>query len=62
VRHRTYPRKTDIERAVTAAKACGVDVAAVEVSPDGTIKVSEARADPQRPLTEFDRWEAQGRL
>jgi hypothetical protein len=59
---RTYPRKIEIERAVAAAKACGVDVASVEVAPDGTIKVSEARGAVSQSLSEFDRWDAAGRL
>lgn len=59
---RAYPRKVEIVRAVAAAKACGVDVASVEVAPDGTIKVSEARGAVNQPLSDFDRWDAAGRL
>jgi hypothetical protein len=50
-----YPHKAEIVRAVEAAKACGLDVAGVEVSPNGTIKIIEARALPQ-PQDEFERW------
>ena len=39
-----YPRKADIERVVTAIRASGVDVGEVEVAPDGTIKVIDARS------------------
>jgi hypothetical protein len=49
-----YPRKADITRAVDAAKACGIDVAGLEVSPDGAIKIVEARA-LARPQDEFER-------
>lgn len=56
---RGYPRKVEITRAVEAAKACGLDVAGIEISADGSIRVVEARAIPM-PKDEFDRWE--GRL
>lgn len=56
---RGYPRKAEIVRVVEAARACGLDVAGVEVSADGSIKAVEARAIPM-PKDEFDRWE--GRL
>ena len=46
---------------MAAAKACGIDVSSVEVAPDGTIKVSETRAD-NPAFNEFDRLDAQGRL
>lgn len=51
-----YPRKAVIERTVAAAKACGLDVAGIEVSPDGTIKIVEARAVPTPPANDFDRY------
>lgn len=56
VARRAYPRKIEIVRVVEAAKACGLDVAGVEVSPEGVIKIVEARAIPQ-PQDEFERWE-----
>jgi hypothetical protein len=56
---RAYPRKVEIERAVSAAKASGMDIAGIEISPDGHIRLIEARAIPQ-PQNDFDRWE--GRL
>lgn len=54
-----YPRKAEIERSVAAAKACGLDVAGIEVSPDGTIRIVEARAVTPPPVSEFDRYEAE---
>lgn len=57
-----YPRKVDIERVVSAVRASGVDVGEVEVAPDGTIKVVEARGCSTQPESEFERWEASGRL
>lgn len=56
--HRAYPRKAEIARAMEAAKACGLDVAGVEISPEGHIRLLEARAIPQ-PQNDFDRWEGQ---
>lgn len=49
-----YPRKSEIERVVLAAKSCGLDVAGFEVSPDGTIRIMEARG--VMDLTDFDRF------
>lgn len=51
-----YPRKAEIARAVEAAKACGLDVAGFEVSPDGTIRIMEARAVTSPPANDFDRF------
>lgn len=51
-----YPRKAEIARAVEAAKSCGLDVAGFEVSPDGTIRIMEARAVPSLPANDFDRF------
>ena len=54
--HIRYPRKAEIARAVEAAKACGLDVAGVEVSPTGAIRIMEARAVPANG-NDFDRFE-----
>lgn len=54
-----YPRKAEIERSVAAAKACGLDVAGIEVSPDGTIRIMEARAVADVPANDFDRFSDQ---
>lgn len=51
-----YPRKGQIERVVAAAKACGLDVAGFDVSPDGTIRIMEARAVKPPPISDFDRF------
>lgn len=55
---RSYPRKVEIARAFEAAKAGGLDIAGVELTPDGTIRMFEARAIERRD--EFSQWE--GRL
>jgi len=52
-----YPRKAEIARAVEAAKACGLDVSGIEVSPDGTIRIVEARAVPKQPANDFERYQ-----
>jgi hypothetical protein len=52
----SYARKVDIQRAISAVRAAGLDVAGVEISRDGTIRVVEARAIPQPAIDEFDRW------
>ena len=59
---RVYPRKAEIERTVAAAKSCGVDVTAIEVSRDGTIRVSDDRRASSTASSEFDRLDAEGRL
>ncbi len=57
---RTYPRKAEIARAVEAAKQCGIEVAGIEVSRDGCIKVLGA-SSASSP-SEFDKWDKDGRL
>lgn len=52
-----YPRKAQIERMVEAAKACGLDVAGFEVSPEGHIRIIEARAVPSAPANDFERFQ-----
>lgn len=50
-----YPRKSEIQRAIDAGRACGLDVVGYEVSPDGVIRIMEARAR-QGVGSDFDRW------
>jgi hypothetical protein len=58
----SYPGKVAIRHLVEAAKAAGLDVAGIEVSPTGTIRIMDARAMPKLPIDEFERLEAQGIL
>lgn len=51
----SYPRKSQIQRAIEAGRACGLDVAGYEVGPDGVIRIMEARAR-QTAGNDFDRW------
>lgn len=41
-----YPRRSVIERAITAAKDAGIKVGGFEVDPDGTVRVLSERAVP----------------
>jgi len=59
---RNYARKAEVRRFLTTARECGLDVAGFEVSPDGSIRILEARAMPEQAMDEFDRLEAEGRL
>lgn len=52
-----YPGKVAIRRAMEAARANGIDVGGVEVSPDGSIRIIDMRAIPKQPVDEFERWE-----
>lgn len=55
-----YPGKVAIRHAIEAARACGLDVAGIEVAPDGTIRIVEARALPRAAESEFERMERMG--
>lgn len=59
---RAYPTQAAIGRVISAAKKLGIDVAGVEVSPDGTIRAVEARAAPQPAPSLFDDLEQAGKL
>lgn len=52
-----YPGKVALRRAIDAAEAAGIDVGAIEVSPDGSFRLIDVRAVPQAPVDEFARWE-----
>ena len=53
-----YPTRTIITRLMEAAKISGLDISSIEVSPDGTVRVAEARAKSES-TNDFDRWEGQ---
>jgi len=62
---RAYPGKVAIRHVVQAARDLGLDVAGIEVTLDGTIRVIEARAVPQPttgPQSLFDQLEAEGKI
>lgn len=58
-----YPSKAAIGKTVdamvAAAEKAGIDVGAIEVSPDGRIRIVDTRAVMPSPANEFDRWESQ---
>ena len=64
----TYPSKSEVQRLIRVAQSSGIEVGAIEVGPDGTIRVFGASAERcstgtrDRGGSEFDRWEACGRL
>ena len=55
-----YPSKARISQAVeamiAAAEKAGLDVGAIEVSPDGRIRIVDTRAVLPSPGSDFDRW------
>ncbi|MCZ4340143.1 hypothetical protein O4H52_00895 [Sphingomonadaceae bacterium G21617-S1] len=57
-----YPGRVAIRRAVETARALGLDVAGFEVSPDGTIRVIDARIEQAKPQSLFDQLEAAGKI
>lgn len=59
---RHYARRSEIARAVSAARANGVMVAGLELAPDGTIRISSIAASDKTTSNEFDHWDAAGRL
>lgn len=62
IRRRAYPRKAEIARTLEAARDFGLDVRGFEVSPDGTIKILDARRSDGSVESEIERWKAEGRL
>lgn len=60
VRRPSTFRQYDVERAVKAARSAGLTVGAVEVTPDGTIRVmvGTSLAESQTAMTPFDKWKA----
>lgn len=57
-----YPSSATLLRTVAAARASGIDVAGIELSRDGSIRILEARSLPEGPSTEFDIWNKAGLL
>ena len=50
----SYPTKAIITRLIDVARTCGLDVCGFEASPNGTVRIMEARARSE-PLNDFDR-------
>jgi hypothetical protein len=49
-------REVDLRRAVKAVQAAGLPVTAIEITPDGTIRV--LTSEPAPALSPYDQWEA----
>ena len=62
VTKRRYARKADIVRAVEAARASGLAVRSLECRPDGTIRLFPASGEQREDRSDFEAWEAAGRL
>jgi glycosylphosphatidylinositol transamidase (GPIT) subunit GPI8 len=58
----SYPGKVAMRRALQVARDNGIDVAGFEVTPEGVIRIIEARAVPQEPKSLYDKLVAAGRL
>lgn len=58
-----YPSKARITQAIdamiAAAEKAGLDVGAIEVSPDGRIRIVDTRAIVPSSASDFDRYEGQ---
>jgi hypothetical protein len=60
---RAYARTPDINRTIRAARANGIDVQALELLSDGTIRLfSQSPAPNDDAKREYDRWAEAGRL
>lgn len=57
-----YPGKVAVRQAIEWAREFQLDVAGVELKPDGTIRVLDARAFPAAPADEFSKWDQEGKL
>ena len=51
-------KQTDLVRAVKGAQAAGLTVGAVEISPNGTIRVSVAGGERPSETDPFEEWKA----
>ncbi len=58
----TYAGKVQIRRAVEAVRSLGMNVAGIEIKPDGTIKIIDKTAIELSPKDEFEAWDRNGKL
>lgn len=55
---REYATRSQIKRAIDAARDAGIEIGGVEVAPDGTIRIlSLAQTQPER-TSAYDQWKA----
>jgi polyphosphate kinase 2 (PPK2 family) len=57
-----YPSRANILAIVEAARAAGLDVAAIEVSAHGNIRVLDVSSFPSPPRDEWEEYERAGLL
>ncbi len=57
-----YPTKAKVLAQIEVARTAGLDVAAFEVSPDGTIRILGSSAFPSQARDEFEAWAKAGKL
>lgn len=57
-----YATKAKVLAQIEVARAAGLDVAAIEVSPDGTIRILGSSAFPSQAKDEFEAWAKAGKL
>jgi hypothetical protein len=54
-------KQADVVRATRAGRAAGVDIGAIEITRDGTIRVlDKASVRPPEAPTPYDQWKAGG--
>ena len=56
-----YPRSSQVQRAIRSAQKSGMEISAVDIGPDGSIRLS-GRESGNQIMSEFERWDAEGRL
>lgn len=57
-----YPRRSDIVRAITAAKSVGIPVTTIEIGADGAICIKCNNPSLAVGHNDFEQWAAEGRL
>tara|TARA_R100001129_G_scaffold50288_3_gene34850 strand:+ start:1989 stop:2186 length:198 start_codon:yes stop_codon:yes gene_type:complete len=58
----SFPRATQIKRAIAAVVNAGVAIGSVEISPTGVIRVIAAGTSTGNVANDFDEWDRKGAL
>lgn len=58
----SFPRATQIKRAIDAVVKAGVAIGSVEISPTGVIRVIAAVTSTDNVANDFDQWDRKGAL
>lgn len=59
---RRYPSRAEVNRFIDVARANGITIGSLALSPDGTMRVSTDADAETRVKTVFDTWDQAGRL